>query len=187
MNINKIGVRYAKALISLSVEKNIEDEVVADIRIVNELIHTEKQMDNFFKNPTVKIADKIKFFQTVFKGNINDLTMNFLVMVIKKGRELFLKDIFRNAIDLYRNLKGIKEVTLITTNDIDAKIKENITKLMKNYFSESYTIDIHHKIDKEQIGGFLLEVDNKQLDMTVKSQLETIKRDLINTTFEVKL
>ncbi len=187
MNINKIGVRYAKALITLSVEKNIEDKVIVDIRLINGLMHEEHRMEDFFRNPTVKMSDKIKFLQTVFQKNINELTMKFLVMVINKGRELFLKDIFRNAIDLYRKLKKIKEVSLITTNDIDSKIKENITNLMKSYFSKNYTIEIYHRIDKEQIGGFLLEVDNKQLDMTVKSQIETIKRDLINTTFEVKL
>ena len=187
MNINKIGVRYAKAFIALSIEKGIIDEVIVDIRLINELIHEEKRIDDFFRNPTVKVSDKIKFFQTVFQKNIHELTMKFLEMVIKKGRELFLKDIFRNAIDLYRELKKIKEVTLITTNDIDSEIKENIKQLMKSYFSKDYTIDIHHQTDKEQIGGFLLEVDNKQLDMTVKSQIKTIKRDLINTTFQVKL
>ncbi len=187
MNINKIGVRYAKALISLSVEKNIEDKVIEDVRLINSLMHEEKRMEVFFRNPTIKISEKINFFQTVFQKHINELTMSFLVMVIKKGRELFLKDIFRNALDFYRNLKKIKEITLTTTNDIDAKIKENIIRLMKSYFSKDYSIDIHHKIDKEQIGGFMLEVDNKQLDMTVKTQIETIKRSLINTTFEVKL
>ncbi|RKX17763.1 MAG: ATP synthase F1 subunit delta [Candidatus Zixiibacteriota bacterium] len=187
MNINKIGVRYAKALIALSVEKNIEDKVITDIRLINGLMHEEHRMEDFFKNPTVKMSDKIKFFQSVFQNNIDELTMKFLVMVINKGRELFLKDIFRNTIDFYRELKKIKEVTLITTNDIDSEIKENIINLMKNYFSKNYTIDIHHKVDEEQIGGFLLEVDNKQLDMTVKYQIETIKRDLINTTFQVKL
>lgn len=187
MNINKIGVRYAKALISLSVEKQIEDKIVADIHLINDLMHKEKQIDIFFRNPTVKISEKIIFFQKVFQNNINELTMKFLIMVVNKGRELFLKDIFRNAIDFYQDLKKIKKVTLITTQDINSETKENITNLMKDYFSENYTINIHHQVDKEQIGGFLLEVDNKQLDMTVKSQIKIIKKDLINTTFQVKL
>ncbi|HIE16201.1 MAG TPA: ATP synthase F1 subunit delta [Bacteroidales bacterium] len=187
MNINKIGVRYAKALVAFSIEQNIEDKVFTDIELINEIITESHEIDTFLKNPTIKISEKIIFFEKIFKDHIHKITLKFLILVIRKGRELFFKDIFRNIIDRYHKIKKIKKASLITANTITPKTKEDITTLIKKYFSDNYTIIFHHQIDKKQIGGFLLTIGNEEFDITIKSQLNHIKQNLINTNFQVKL
>lgn len=187
MNINKIGVRYAKALVSLSIEKNITSEVYLDVQLLNDTFNMQTQLSHFFLNPTVKTSRKIQLIKNVYKDNISELTLNFILLVIKKGRELFLKDIFRNFFDFYRKLNKIKEVKLITHQEISEDTKENIIKLISKYLTDEYSVDIQHTVDNNLLGGFIMNVENKELDLSVKSQIELIKRNLINKTYQVKL
>ena len=57
MNTSKIPVRYAKALIELSDDKNITDEVYADILILQEIMKLP-EMKEILHSPVISSSKK---------------------------------------------------------------------------------------------------------------------------------
>ncbi len=188
MNLSKIGVRYAKALIELAAEKNKLETIHQDIVNVEQIIFDESTtLYEVLTNPIIKPSFKLHFIEKIFKGNVDDLTLNFLLLVIKKGREQYFDSIFRNFYNQYNELNKIKKVSITTVIRPDEQIVEKIKKLAQNFINSGYRIEITEHEDKSLIGGFLLEIDDYQFDASIKNKLQRIKSELSNTSYKIKL
>lgn len=188
MNLSKIGVRYAKALLELASDKNKLDVVYQDLKNVEQVMDDKSiSLYEVLNNPILKPSFKAHLIEEIFKTNVDELTLKFLLLVIKKGRESFFDAIFRNFYKQYNELNKIREINIITAIEPDNKIVEKIKALAHKIVPEDYKIKINTEQDKEIIGGFVLEVEDYEFDATVKNKLQTIKNELLNTSYKIKL
>lgn len=176
MNESKISVRYAKALFNLAVEKQMLESIKADVEMLNEICDI-KEFKEFLSSPIIPISKKQEIFKTIFQKNVNTFVSEFLLLLAKGRREVYLKIITLDFLKFYRDLLGIKEAELTTavaiSEDSKAKIVQMLTILLKS------KIDIKHKINSDIIGGFVLRIDDKQIDSSVKTQLKDFKNELV--------
>ncbi len=98
-------------------------------------------------------------------------------MVFQNHREIFIKDMVRNFLDLCRKDKGIVSAKLTTASLIDGDDKTNLSEMLKKAFNSK--IELEEVLDKDIIGGFVLRVDDQELDASVSTQLSQIKRTLV--------
>jgi len=188
MNQSKIGVRYAKALLEFAREKNKVEDIYKDV--VNVEAAFNDKSDKFYEillSPVIKLSSKLEIIEKVFKNKVDDLTLNFILLVVKKGREQYFEAIFRNFYRFYYNLKKIKNITIITPVKPNEKIVADIKALAHKIIPEDYIIKLNTDINKNLIGGFLLEVEDYQFDVSVKNKLQEIKNGLLNSTYKIKL
>jgi F-type H+-transporting ATPase subunit delta len=74
---------------------------------------------------------------------------------------------------------GIQEGSIITAIALDEKYKEKINELIRKKFK--IEIDLEEKVDPSIIGGFVLRIEDQQIDASISSQLKKIKTHLINS------
>lgn len=184
MNYSKISIRYSKALFELAKEKNLIEEIKSDVKLIYDSFAVP-EFSILLNSPIVKNSVKFEIIKKIFSNNLNSLTFSFLKMIIDNKRENHLNDISRNFLDFYKKDKGIKTSVFTTAADIDKDLMESIKKVIKDVFNSE--IELNHIIDNEILGGFVLRVEDQQIDSSVSSKLRTLKRNLINTTFDVKL
>ena len=98
-------------------------------------------------------------------------------MVFENHREIFIKDMVRNFFDLCRKDKGVVSAKLTTAGEIGKEGKANLSDMLKKAFDSK--IELEEVLDKDIIGGFVLRVDDQELDASVSNQLSQIKRTLI--------
>ena len=110
--------------------------------------------------------------------------MSFLDLIIKNKREKHLKNICRNFIDIYRKYKGIKKAVLTTAYKLTEEDKIAIIKNIENKFAA--TIELRECVDENIIGGMMIQVDDKQLDMSVSKQINKLRTDFLNIDFNNK-
>ena len=177
MNESKISVRYAKALFQLGKEKNMLDTLVADMKLVGELCNTVKDFWLMVESPVVKTSQKRKAVKLVLADKLDAISLNFMDMVFQNHREIFIKDMVRNFLDLCRKDKGIVSAKLTTAGLIDGDDITNLSEMLKKAFNSK--IELEEVLDKDIIGGFVLRVDDQELDASVSNQLNQIKRALI--------
>jgi len=185
MDLNKISVRYAKALFLTSKDKNNLDEIYKDVVMIREIFTNASEINVLYNNPTIKTLDKIKITNSIFEGKINKLLLQTIMLVIENKREHYLPGIFRNFIDLYKTEKGVITVDLVTSSEINDDLKAKISEIVQK--SKDTKIELQQSVNKDLIGGFILTVDGKQYDASVSSKLNSIKQNLLNATFETKL
>ncbi|HBS85427.1 MAG: ATP synthase F1 subunit delta [Bacteroidetes bacterium GWF2_38_335] len=184
MNQSKISVRYAKALFSIALEKNILEKIYQDMVLISNSGRIP-EMAGLLNSPVISTTEKKKAMASLYEKKVDQITMSFLMLVIENKREIFLTDISRYFIDLHKKEHGIKTVTFITAAEIDETLRKKLIELIKSNFKTG--VELNEKIDKDLIGGYILQIDDKQIDTSVSGKLKSLKRDLINTTFEKKL
>lgn len=174
-----IRVRYAKAFFQLAKEKNLLEQVKTDIETVFDVCNTSAEFIYLLNSPIIKSSKKAELIQSIFKSVVNQLTLDFLVLIARNKRETEIPGICRNFLEFTRRDQNIKSATLVTATEINpallSKIKTIVEKELKS------TIELSTKVNPDIIGGMILRIDDKQFDSSVATQLRKIKQKLLES------
>ena len=176
MKVGKIAVRYARALFLSAKEQEILDEVREDMEMILAAVVDMDDVRSLLESPVVDTRKKIEILVTLFEGRVGDLALDFLRLVTANNREDYLDAICRQYIKLYKEEKGIKIASIETAVPLTREIKEEMLARITSAFKAQ--IELQEKVREELIGGFVLQVEDKQLDASVKGKLGRIKKEL---------
>jgi F-type H+-transporting ATPase subunit delta len=179
MNNSLITVRYARALFQLSEEYEIQEPVRNDIEVLLICIADSPEFKFVLESPMIRGSEKSRLVNVIFSDKIQEITLKFIQLLIRNKREHFLPDICRNFLREYKQKLGIKEASIITATKLGKEYKEQIYNYITSKFN--LKIDLSEKVDPAIIGGFILRIEDEQVDASIKSQLNKIKRELINS------
>jgi F-type H+-transporting ATPase subunit delta len=177
MNNSKISVRYAKALIENASENNVLPEIKLNIDFLIQCIHQISELQIVLKSPVIKTSEKINIFKLAFTSSIHPLTLSFLNLILINKREEFLEAICRHVIFLYNIKMNIKPGLLVTTKPLDIQTKEKIISVIAKKLNAK--IELQEKYDESLLGGFILRIDDQQIDASIASHIAKIKNELI--------
>jgi F-type H+-transporting ATPase subunit delta len=179
MSLSAIRVRYAKAFFELAKEKKMLNTLKTDIQKVFDVCSLSPDFINMLESPVIKTSKKAELITTIFKAEIQPLTLNFLVLIANNKRENYIPGICRNFLDMTREDQNIKSAVLITATEINPKTNDKIRNLLEKELNA--TVELNCKTDPEIIGGLILRIDDKQFDSSVATQLKKIKQLLLET------
>lgn len=172
--ISKAARRYTIALYSVAEEKGVLNEVTSDISKVIDLINSTRELKLFFASPIVNKNKKLNLVKEIFGGSINELTMNFMNLLIVRRREALTKDIFTDFINLRKEKEGIVDVLVSTSIELNDDEKAHMKQRIDAY--TNLKGDLSFEIDKNIIGGFVAKIKDTVLDASIKRQLEKLKK-----------
>jgi F-type H+-transporting ATPase subunit delta len=112
----------------------------------------------------------------VLDGKVEKLTLSFIELVVKNGRESFIPSLARVFMHDTLKHKGITESVLTTAVGVDRKIKNQISELISKVFG--LKVELKEIIDKDIIGGFILKVDDNYIDASIRKNLRKIEKEL---------
>lgn len=184
MNLSKISVRYAKALFEVASEKNVLDEVSKDMEVLYEAARGVNEFHDFLDNPVLPPIEKKKAIHEIFGDKLNSLTLDFLDLVIKNNRLAFIEGIARQYKDRYKKHMGIVEAVITSVQPLDKDLKEKIIKLIRTRIDKK--IQLEEISNPDIIGGFILKIDDEQIDASVKTQLNKIEKELLRQSVVVE-
>lgn len=176
MNQSKISVRYAKALLNFAIDKNICDRVREDMYLVYEICRQNKNFIDMLESPVIRTSDKRKVFVETFSTSFHKVSIDFLNLILTNNREVYIETIARNFLDQYREYKGIKNALFRSVVPLDKETSKRIKKLLEGKYK--CKIILEEKVEKDLIGGFTLRVEDQQIDASIVTQLEKIKKEL---------
>jgi F-type H+-transporting ATPase subunit delta len=177
MNDSKISVRYAKALFESALDKKILDLVrndMVDVQTVSRVPEFRKLL----LSPIIKASQKILVLEGLLESRAQSLTMAFIGLLIRNGREQYIPAIARNFADLYRHHKGIKAATFITAGPVSDAIEKRVEKIIVEAMKSE--VEMKSESNEDLIGGFIIRIENRQYDASVASSLKKVKKKLLN-------
>jgi len=179
MDHSAIAVRYAKAFFATAKEKSLLDSLKIDIELVFSVCTESADFILLLESPIVKTSKKAQLISSIFKGKVNELTLNFLMLITENKREIHIPGICRNFLGLVRKDQNIKSALLTTASEIDSKSIKKIEQLLGKELNA--TIELSTQIKTEIVGGLILRLDDKQYDASVATQLNKIKQKLLES------
>jgi F-type H+-transporting ATPase subunit delta len=182
----RLASRYAKSLLDLAVEKGQLEEVYTDMQWLQSVCKSNRDFVNLLKSPVINGDKKLKIVDAVAGGKLSQLTSAFNRLVISKTRESNLPEIATAFITQYKEYKNIHTLKLTTATPLSDEAKNAIVAQVKKT-SGFDNIEVEEKVDKNIIGGFVLQIGDKLIDASVVYDLRAIAKQFENNDFIYKI
>jgi F-type H+-transporting ATPase subunit delta len=182
----RLASRYAKSLIDLAIEKGQLEDVFADMQWLEVVCKNSRDFVNVLRSPVIKGNTKIKIVEAVTKGKVGEMTTAFIRLMIKKSRESNLPEVVTAFISQYKTAKNIYTIKLTTASAVSDELKDAIVKQIRAT-SNMQNIELEATVNKDLIGGFVLQAGDKMIDASIAYDLKNIARQFDNNDFVYKL
>ncbi len=179
MSEYRVSSRYAKSLLDLAKEQNCLDAVLADMKSFSATVKANKELLNLLNSPIINGDKKFTVLSNVFGKAFQKLTFSFIQIVVRKKREKLLLDIATNFVNQYNEMFQIAGATVKSA----VTLSENTLNEIKSQI-EAQTgkkISLTAKVEKELIGGLVVQVGDRLFDASVSGKLGKLKQELLNS------
>lgn len=174
MAASRAASRYVKSLLGLAVEKNALEEVHRDMIEFSKICEENRAFTLMLRNPIIKHDKKRDILEKIFKGKVNALTMAILTIITQKNREPLLPEIAKEFHLAYNEYKGIGQASVITALPLDGAMRAEFEKIARG-LSEHKNVELKESVDPDMIGGFVLNVGDRQVDASLKNKLKALR------------
>jgi len=171
-----VSKRYAEALFEVALEENSLDKFKEEIKAVSNILDSEKKLKTIFEHPKLSNDEKKDILNKLFEGNISKEVLNFLYIIVDKGREKYIKDIKNEYIILSNQEQGIVEGQAITAVKMDDEKLERLELELSKKLNK--TIKLTNKIDQTVLGGVFVKIGDKVIDSSVKGRIDELTKSL---------
>ncbi len=172
----QVASRYAKSLLNLAQDKNLVEEFKSDFETYMDVFHQNYDFNLLMHSPIVKKSKKIAIVNLIFGDKISEPMLAFFTLIIKKGRENGLDEISTEFLRQYDLFKNIQKATVVSASPLSDEARANIQRLVANKTNKS--VQLSERIDENLIGGFILTINDLQIDNSIQAQLRKIKTSI---------
>ncbi|MCX8532303.1 ATP synthase F1 subunit delta [Chryseobacterium luquanense] len=175
MLTSKVAKRYAQGLLEFTNESGQTEAVFSEMKDVVKLMSESKDLNKFFLTPYIDANKKTEVANEIFKS-FSPVSQNLIRLIIKNGRESQLKNVAQQFINKVEDINGVQRITLTTATQLS---NENIEQILRstNLVNQTATFDLKVNVNPDILGGYVLRVGDQQVDASVKSKLNKIKKD----------
>ena len=164
----KLSALYAAALFELAVENGEVDEYLEQAVFLCDTFQDD-ECRRILVHPHITTAQKREFFDSAFKGRINDGLFGFLYLVIDKNREVFLVPALKALIELIDRHQGKTTANILSATELSKQQAGALKKMLSEKLKKQVELSV--KVDPSVIGGLYIHADGCFIDMTIKKRL----------------
>lgn len=167
---------YAEALFELAEEENNLDCIAKEIETVSKIMRENADFVKLLSSPTVSLSEKRSMLSKAFEGKVCDTVFNFLNVLCDNGRIGVLCACANRFKEMYNEKNNILCVTAVVSGELSENLKEKLTLKLESISGKR--IILEEQIDKSIMGGIVLKYNNTQLDASVKTRLDNMRRQI---------
>lgn len=177
MSPRVIGQRYAQALFELSERQSLLDQIAGQIGALLSLYRESRLFRAIMNSPLYPSPRKLGWLRPLLEPTLNPLLWNFIVLLLRRGRESLLDETCSAFLVLYDKHKGRLRATLRTAQPFTAELTNALSQKLKQTFAAKEVI-LSEAVEPTLLGGFVLEVGTYSADLSVRGQLGHIRKQL---------
>ena len=169
----KVASRYAKSLLDLSIEKGVADEVYKDMQTFDSVCRNNRDFFLMLKNPIINHHKKLKVLDEVFSQKFHKVSLSIFKLITQKQRESYLSSISSQFLFQYNIYRGIETAQVTTTFPMTEDLRSEFVAAVKKMTGKK--VELEEKVDKGILGGFILKMNDRQVDDSLSGKLKELK------------
>ncbi|MEA4923314.1 MAG: ATP synthase F1 subunit delta [Eubacteriaceae bacterium] len=168
-----IDMTYGSALFSAAEDLDKVDDIEAECESVLEIFKAEPEFYQLINDPALSAAEKKTMLTNVFKGRITGAMLNFLYILVDKGRTRH----YEKIVKVYKSLKNKKEgFAYGIVYSVQPLEREQIEKLQRETGELIKSkVKLDNETDRSLIGGVKILINGKIIDASLKKRLEDMR------------
>lgn len=170
---SEIASPYAKALMSVAADSNAVEQVGAEVTELLGILASSEELTGFLSNPLMSPDSKKGVLRQVAEGKVSDFLLNFLLLLVDRGRIAFLKSVLQQYQALLReqNQTVLADVTAAVdlTEDQQSAICDRVKTM-----TGAHNVELSVQVDPSLLGGLVIKVGSQVVDASLRGQLRRI-------------
>jgi len=179
MSNETVARRYATALADVVIKSGETETVTSELDAWVQMITTNAELENVLRNPVVQHMKKEKVLEGLLeRTKPSKTTANFLRILLKNDRLADIGKINERFAQVLEERSGTVSAEIISSRELSegerTELRSNLEKLTGKKINPSWSLD------PDLIGGVVTRIGSTVYDGSVKTQLETLKEELVN-------
>lgn len=179
MKTSRAAIRYAKALLLESVEKNSIEETFNDMVLVEKTFANNMELKHMVDSRVIKNSIKLSSLNLIFK-QLSSLSRSLIKVLFENNRMNILDVVALKYIERYKEFKGIQSATVTTAVPLNYELENQVLETISKLTNKKTTLI--NKVDRSLVGGFILRVGDIEYNASFKNKLKNIKQEFKKNT-----
>ncbi|MDI7190509.1 ATP synthase F1 subunit delta [Leptospira santarosai] len=180
MNDSGVSKIYASALLGAT---NSPEEVEQELDDLVRLLFQEEKIRNFFLSPTVSIEEKENILGKNLRGKISDIVLNFLGVLLNRGRIIHLPEIQKQFTVELDKKKGRVRAQVKSYPSLEPSQITKLESILSEKFKSEFILEVTE--DKSLLGGFVVQFNDLKIEKSIASQLGQMKKFMLEKKLPV--
>lgn len=168
---SSIARRYAKALFEIGREKGKAELFLDQISSLHQLCQEHPFLQDTLANRFMDLKARLNIIDDLgAKMGLDEMVVNFLKILIQKGRIRLMPFVFKNYRTLMYSYQNKIEAVISTAKPLEEKIYKELSQALQEITGK--TVVTTKELRPEVLGGISVRIGGEVFDGTVKAQLE---------------
>ncbi len=177
-----VSQRYAQALVDMvtadTVPSTLADNVAADLKNINSTIANSSELKLLLDHPAYSMAQKETVLQNIFMGEVQEITLSLLALLVNRRRLNLLPAIERQYCLLLNEQRNIVAAQLVSSEPLSENNLADIKARLNEYVGKKLQLDT--AVDPTLIAGYVLRIKDQVIDGSLKGRLAGIEKVLLS-------
>jgi F-type H+-transporting ATPase subunit delta len=167
-----------KELLTILEDQGETDSFIRDIFRFNLLRDEHFGIEEILFDFHIDSESKLKFLEETVLTHVGEFFYSFLVNITKNDDIIFYPMITKKILDLLEKEKGCDFVQVISETPLNKETLSKIQDALEEVTKRS--LYIYNSTSKDVLGGFIIKIEDKTIDLSLKSDLEHLKLFLLH-------
>jgi len=158
--------------------------VEAELGQIKNLMAKDEKFKFFLETPIISKTEKKTGVRAMLKkGGFSDVTINFFELLADNGRLDQTSKVVSNYSELLMASRGQVPVVVTSAKEIDAKTLQRLKDTLQksSLVQQGQQINMSTKVNPTILGGLIIEVGDKTMDLSVSAKISKLNRTLQET------
>lgn len=133
----------------------------------------DQKLNEFVKNPAIKRKEKVEGLKSIGgKISLKSETINLLALLAENGRLSQINNVINTFKLLMAATRGEVPCEVVTAKPLDVEMTSKLQTALKGFLSKGQSIMLTAKVDPSIMGGMIISIGDKYIDMSVASKIK---------------
>jgi F-type H+-transporting ATPase subunit delta len=180
MSLQRIARRYAKALLTTAIQQDVAERVEQDLAGIVRTANASADLRMLFRSPVIEASRKKEIIKEIFGSSMAPLTLDFLSLLMDKGRESDISGVAAEYQTQYDRHRGILRIAVSSAVPLDDSMRHAVADAVGKRTGKS--IVASYDVDPALLAGVAVRVGDTVMDSSLKQQLALLRQRLADGT-----
>lgn len=171
--LTEIAEPYAQALMSVAKSNNVVDPIGEDTQSLLALSRESEDLRLLINSPLIDAGKKKAVLRQVVGDQVNPFTLNFLLLLVDRGRIFLLPEVCKQYQDLLRQMRQAVLAEVTSAVELNDEQKESIRQKVIGV-TQAQQVELETRVDPDLLGGVVIKVGSQVIDASLRGQLRRI-------------
>lgn len=174
IRVSQAAHRYGHVLYTLAKKDKLEENVLADLSRLTDLVFKHSDLEKAFRNPLITREDFDNIITSLNKEmTFVPLTYHFLMVLARHRRLSEIKSIRLAYKEELSQGRSELSAVVIASHQLSSAHLNRLEKILLHKTGK--TVHLETRVDSSLLGGFILRMKSYMVDASVRTKMNKLK------------